>query len=165
MANRNLIPWQRKRGSDLAVRRETDPILSLQNEINRMFDTFFEDPFGLQTMEELEGFVPSIDVYETDKDITVEVELPGMDEKDIDITINDNVLTISGKKESEVTEKDKSYYRHELSYGSFQRSIELPGDIDEDKIEATYKKGVLKVVLPKTEQSVSQRKKIEIKKG
>lgn len=165
MANRLLTPWQRKRSSDLAVRRETDPILSLQNEMNRMFETFFEDPFGMRTPEGWEGFAPSIDVYETDKEITVDVELPGIDEKDIDISLNKDVLIISGRKESEVTEKDKSYYRHERSYGSFRRSIQLPDEVDEDKIEATYKKGILKIVLPKTAQSVTQRRKIEIRKG
>ena len=165
MANRHITPWQRKRSSDLAVRRETDPILSLQNEMNRMFETFFEDPFGMRPFEGWEGFAPSIDVYETDKEITVDVELPGMDEKDIDISLSNNLLTISGRKESEETEKDKSFYRHERSYGAFRRSIQLPDDVDENRIEASYKKGILKVVLPKTEQSVSQRRKIEIKKG
>ena len=165
MANRHITPWQRRRSSDLDVRRETDPILSLQNEMNRMFDTFFEYPFGLRPMGNWESFAPSIDVYETDKEIKVDVELPGIDEKDIDITLGNNVLTISGKKETEETEKNKSFYRHERSYGSFRRSIQLPDDVDEDKIDATYNKGILKIVLPKTEQSVSLRKKIEIKKG
>ena len=165
MANRHITPWQRRRSSDLAVRRETDPILSLQNEMNRVFETFFEEPFGMRSLEEWEGFAPSIDVYETDKEITVDVELPGMDEKDIDISLGSNVLTISGKKESEETEKSKSYFRHERTYGSFRRSIQLPDDVDEDKIDATYRKGILKIVLPKTAQSVSLRRKIEIKKG
>ncbi|MCE5209236.1 MAG: Hsp20/alpha crystallin family protein [Chloroflexi bacterium] len=165
MANRHITPWQRRRSADLDVRRETDPILSLQNEMNRMFDTFFEYPFGSHPMGDWESFAPSIDVYETDKEIKVDVELPGIDEKDIDITLGNNVLTISGKKETEETEKNKSFYRHERSYGSFRRSIQLPDDVDEDKIDATYNKGILKIVLPKTEQSVSLRKKIEIKKG
>lgn len=165
MANRHITPWQHKRSSDLDVRRETDPILSLKIEMNRMFESFFEQPFGLRSMEDWKGFAPSIDVYETEKEIMVDAELPGMDEKDIEITLGNNILTISGKRESEETEKGKSFYRHELSYGSFKRSIQLPDEVDEDKIDATYSKGILKIVLPKSEQSVSQRKKIVIKKG
>lgn len=165
MANRHITPWQHKRSSDLDVRRDTDPILSLQYEMNRMFESLFEVPVGLHPMAQFDSFAPSIDVYETDKEIRVDVELPGLNEKDIDISLGNNVLTISGKKETEETEKNKSFYRHERSYGSFRRTIQLPDDVDEDKIEATYKKGILKIVLPKTAQSVSLRRKIEIKKG
>lgn len=163
--NRQLMPWQRRKGSELDVRRDTDPILKLQNEMNRMFESFFEEPFGMRPFESGEGFAPRLDVYETEKEFNVEVELPGMDEKDIDISVRNNVLTISGRKESEETEKNRSFYRHERSYGSFRRGIELPEEVDEDKIEAVYNKGILKIVLPKNEQSVLTRKKIEIRKG
>ena len=165
MANRSMVPWGRKRDSEMEVRREQDPFLRMQDEMNRMFDSFFERPFGLSRLNDWEGFDPSVDVYETDKEIKVDVELPGMDEKEIDITVGNDVLTISGKRESEETQKGKSFYRHERSFGSFRRSIELPEEVDEDRIDATYSKGILKIVLPKSEQSVTMRKKIQIKKG
>jgi len=165
MANRDLVKRNNKRDSGLDVRRESDPFLSLQNEMNRMFENFFERPFGMRSGESWDNFAPSIDVYETEKEIKVDVELPGMDEKDIDITLGNNVLTISGKKETEDTQEGKSYYRHERSYGSFRRSIELPDEVDEELIDATYQKGILKIVLPKSDQSVSTRKRIQIKKG
>lgn len=166
MTGKHITPWHHRRGSELDVRRDTDPILRLQREMNRMFETFFDNPFGaMRSMEGFEGFAPNIDVYETDREIRMDVELPGMDEKDIDISLRNNILTISGKRENEETEKEKSYYRHERSFGSFRRSIQLPEEVDDQRIEASYSKGILKVVLPKHEQSVTTRRKIEIKKG
>lgn len=166
MTGKHITPWHHRRGSELDVRRDTDPILRLQREMNRMFETFFDNPFGaMRSMEGFEGFAPNIDVYETDREIRMDVELSGMDEKDIDISLRNNILTISGKRENEETEKDKSYYRHERSFGSFRRSIQLPEEVDDQRIEASYSKGILKVVLPKHEQSVTTRRKIEIKKG
>jgi len=165
MANRSLIPWRNRRESDLEVRRERDPFLRLQEEMNRMLDGFFEQPFGLRTADRFEGFWPSVDVYETEKEITIQAELPGIDEKDIDISINRNVLTISGKKESEEVDKGKSYYRRERAYGQFRRSMELPEGVDDSKIEATYDKGILKVIVPKTAESMTISKRIKIKKG
>jgi len=165
MANRSMVPWGRKRDSEMEVRREQDPFLRIQDEMDRMFNSFFDRSSGLSRMDDLQGFAPTLDVYETDKEIKVDVELPGMNEKDIDITVGNNVLTISGRRETEDTQKGKSFYRHERSFGSFRRSIELPEEVDEDNIDATYSRGVLKITLPKTQQSVSMRKKIQIKKG
>ncbi|MFN2145966.1 MAG: Hsp20/alpha crystallin family protein [Anaerolineales bacterium] len=165
MANRSLIPWRRRQESDLETWRERDPFLRMQDEMDRMFDTFFERPSGLRTLERTEGFWPSMDVYETEKEITIQTELPGIDEKDINLSLNQNVLTISGKKESEEVEKGKSYYRRERSYGQFQRSIELPEGVDEDQIDAVYEKGILKIVVNKPQESVSISKRIKIKKG
>lgn len=164
MANRSLIPWRRRRETDLDVWRQRDPFLRMQEDMDRMFDSFFERPGALSTAR-AEGFWPSLDVYETEKEITIQAELPGIDEKEINLSLNRNVLTIRGKKESEEEEKGKSYYRRERSYGEFQRSIELPEGIDEDKIDATYEKGILKVVVPKSEESMSISKRIQIKKG
>lgn len=166
MTNRHITPWHHRRGSELDVRRDTDPILKMQREMNRMFESFFDNPFGaMRSMENWEGFAPNIDVYETDKEIKMDVELPGMDEKNIDISLHNGILTISGKREDEETQKEKSYYRHERTFGSFRRSIQLPDEVDEDRIDASYSKGILKITLPKSEQSVTSRRKIEIKKG
>jgi len=165
MANRNLIPWRRRRESDLDVWRERDPFLRMQNEMDRMFNSLFELPTRFGGQESQEGFWPTVDVYETDKEITIQAELPGIDEKNIDISLSGNVLTIRGEKETEEVKEEKSYYRRERSYGRFQRSIELPEGIDEDKIEASYEKGILKVVAAKPDESVSISKRIKIKKG
>jgi len=168
MANKSLIPWRRGRDSSLEVRQERDSYRSIQQEMNRLFDEFFEEPFGLRSLRAFEGFedfTPRLDVYETEKEINISAELPGMEEKDIDISLHNNVLTISGKKQSEEVEKGKSFYRRERSYGAFQRSIELPGEVDEEKIEATYDKGILKVTVPKPTEAVSVSRRIKIKKG
>lgn len=168
MANKNLIPWKRRTDSSLDVRRESDSFLSMQEEMVRMFENYFDWPFrsrSLRAFEGLEDFTPRLDVVEMEKEIMISAELPGMEEKDIDISLHKNILTISGKKESEEIEKGKSFYRRERSYGSFRRSIELPEEVDEEKIEATYKKGILKVVVPKPEEGVLVSKHIKIKKG
>ena len=102
-----------------------------------------------------------MDVSETGKEIVVHAEIPGMDSKDIDISLNGRVLTIKGERKQEHEDKEKSYHRIERSYGSFSRSFELPADVDADKVKASYKDGVLVLNIPKTkEQSV---KKIEVK--
>jgi len=168
MANRRLIPWRRRGDSSLDVRRDRDSFLSMQDEMNRMFEDFFEKPFGarsLRALEGLEDFTPSLDVFETEKEISIQVELPGMEEKDIDISVHNNVLTVSGKKENEEIEKGKSFYRRERSFGSFRRSVELPEEVDEDKIEATYKNGILNVVVEKPKASVSVSRRIKVKRG
>ena len=168
MANRSLIPWRRKREDELAVQRESDPFVRMQEEMNHMFDTFFDEPFGLARSGQgrsYQNVYPSVDVYENEKNITIQAELPGMDEKDINLSLHQNVLTISGKKESEEEEKGKNYYRRERSYGQFKRSIGLPEGVDEGDIDARYEKGVLKVVVNKPKESVSISKRIQIKKG
>jgi len=105
--------------------------------------------------------MPAIDMSETDKEISIHAEIPGMDAKDIDISLNGRVLTIKGEKKQEQEEKEKNYHRIERRYGSFSRSFELPADVDANNVNATYENGVLELSLPKTkEQSV---KKIEIK--
>ena len=145
----NLIPW---RG-----RSEVD---RFRSEIDRMFDDFLtRSPFG-RSFERGE-WMPAIDMSETDKEISVHTEIPGMDAKDIDISLNGRVLTIKGEKKQEQEEKEKNYHRIERRYGSFSRSFELPADVDANNVNATYENGVLALSLPKTkEQSV---KKIEIK--
>lgn len=155
-----------KRRSDAVVRREyQDPVMAIQNEMNRMFDRFFDDPFGLTPfrMERMPAFMPSVDVSETDKEIKVSAELPGMDEKDIEIRLEHDNLVISGEKKSESEEKDKNFHRVERSYGSFQRAIPLESEIVPDKIEAVFQKGVLHVTLPKAESAAGKSHKIEIK--
>ncbi len=159
MSIRDLMPFG-KRG--LQVRREDDPFALLQREMNELFENFFRgvdvEPFGSR----LGTFSPRIDVMETDKEIKISAELPGMDEKDIDVSMSKDALTIRGEKKEEKEDKGKDYYRMERSYGSFTRTIPLPREIDSDKIDATFKKGVLMIVLPKTEKEVAETKKISV---
>jgi len=145
-------------------RRGWDPfrtLLDIQREMNRLFNTTLtgrtEEGIGLR-----EGiWSPALDVYETENDIVVKAELPGMKPEDVDISVVGDTLTIKGEKKQEEEIKKENYYRLERSYGSFQRSLRLPVDVKPDKIKATYKDGVLKVTLPKSEEV--KPKKIEIK--
>lgn len=111
------------------------------------------------------GTEPSTDVSETDDEVEVSIELPGMDEKDIEVNISDEMLTVRGEKKAEREEKKKDYYLSERTYGSFHRAIPLPPGINTDKAEATFKKGVLTIRLPKTEEAKSRMRRIEVKQG
>ena len=122
----NLLPW-RKEENKVSVRQtEENPITTLQQEMNSIFDNFFNRSFGMRTSgfdEAWEQFQPRIDVVDGEKEIKVTAELPGLDEKDIDLTLTQNTLHISGEKKAESEDKGENYYRMERSYGSFHRSI------------------------------------------
>ena len=154
---RSLIPIGRDRN---LAGREIHPFLSLQREIDRLFDDFSRGfpSFGRFGSSEL---MPSMDVTETDKEIEISAELPGLEEKDVQINVADNVLTIKGEKKAEKEEKNKQYHRVERSYGSFMRTLELPAGVDPDSIKANIAKGVLKVTVPKP--AAAQVKKIDVK--
>ena len=126
----------------------------MRAEMDRVFDTFLGRGFGRfnapSRIEWSEELVPSIDVRETDTDLIVEADLPGMDEKDVSVTLNNGVLTLKGEKKSEREEKEEDYHLMERSYGSFQRSFRLADTIDPDKVTAAFDKGVLKITLGKT---------------
>jgi len=148
MAIRDLIPWKRER---LPVRREEqDPFLSFRQEIDHMFDEFFEGRALAPWGQEWSGFDPRVDVVETDQEVKVTAELPGLDAQDVDVTLSHNVLTLKGEKKHEHEEKGEGYYRSERSYGSFERSIPLPSTVETAKVDATFDKGVLTVTFPKT---------------
>jgi HSP20 family protein len=106
-------------------------------------------------------WTPSLDVSETKNNIVVKAEAPGVDPKDIDISLMGDVLTIKGEKRQEKEEKDQNYHRVERSYGVFTRSVRLPQEVQSDKIEASYKNGILKITLPKSEEA--KKKEIKIK--
>lgn len=163
----NLIPLRKSRKDALArTAQDAHPLTALQRQMNRLFEDFFSD-FGLRPFDGLErfghGVVPTVDIAETDKDVTVTAELAGLDEKDIQINIQDNVLTLQGEKKTEHEEKDAQYYVSERSYGSFCRAVQLPAEVDDSKAEAVYKNGVLKIRLPKTPDEQRKTKRIEIK--
>lgn len=167
----DLMPWRGNREKDVPVRqeRDRDALLDLRNEMNKLFEDFFRQPLSMSPFSEessLAGdFIPQMDIKETDKEINVSAELPGMDVDDIDITMTGNTLTIKGEKKHKKEEKGERFYRSERSYGSFRRSIPLPEEVEEDNIEATYKQGVLNVKMPKRPGAEKGTKKIDIKKS
>jgi len=131
------------------VKKADHPIDQFRDEMNRLFDSFFRG-FDLEPFDVQGGmFSPKVDVVETETEIRVSAELPGMDEKDIDVSLTKDALTIKGEKKVEKNESDKDYYRMERSYGSFSRTIPLPVQVDPDQVSAEFRKGVLTVVLPK----------------
>lgn len=168
MAIRNIVPtlWGK---SGLPARQEAGlPVFSLQREVNQLFDDFFRGfdiaPFGTFG-ERVRGFSPLVDVEENEKELTARIELPGIDEKDVEVLLTGDSLTIKGEKKKEEETREKEYYQMERTYGSFHREIPLPAGLDTDKVEATYKNGVLTVRIPKTEAAKSEGKKITIKTG
>jgi HSP20 family protein len=154
---KSLIPVGRQRG----IARADNPFISLQNEIDRLFDDFTRGFPAFGNGMTTNVTLPSIDVAETDKEIEITAELPGLEEKDVQINVADNILTIRGEKKAEKEQKDKNYRLVERSYGSFERSLELPEGIDADAIKANIDKGVLKVTVPKP--APAQVKKVEVK--
>ena len=148
--------------SPLKRRDEDNPFLSLRNEMNRLFDSFFDD-FNIRPFRERWGKIfPQVNIKENNKQIEVSAEMPGIDQKDVDISIYNNVLTLRGEKKQEKEDKDGDYYHKECSYGSFHRDIALPCEVEEEKVKADFKKGVLKITLPKKEETQRKAKKIEI---
>ena len=155
---KSLIPVSR----DRSLMGSGSAFTSLQREIDRLFEDFGR---GFPNLPAFGGngakLMPSIDVTETDKEIEITAELPGLEEKDVQINVADNLLTIRGEKKAEKEEKDKNYRLVERSYGSFERTLELPEGVNADAIKANIAKGVLKVTVPKP--APAQVKKIDVK--
>jgi len=150
------------------------PFGSLRREIDRLFDDFDRlfggTPFrpSLFEMEpswrrEVTSAAPAVDVAETDKAYEVTAEVPGLDEKNIEVKVVNGSLTIKGEKQEEKEEKKKDYYLHERQFGAFERCFRIPEDVDANKIEASFRKGVLTVTLPKKPEAQKPEKKIEVK--
>jgi HSP20 family protein len=162
MSVRDLVPWNR--GRDVTVRREeADPFLALHREMNRLFDDVFRGfdlaPFGFDRgFDRMIGW-PNIEVSDTDKEMKVTAELPGLEEKDVDLELANGVLAIKGEKKIEMEDKDRLF--SERHYGRFERRIPVE-DIDEDKVSASFRNGVLTVTLPKTAQAQRHVKRIAI---
>lgn len=135
----NLVPWRRGTLLD----NTADPFRSLQREVDSLFDNFFHG-FSLPA-ESVRGelVTPKLNIVESEKSYHLTLELPGVEEKDIDVSLSDGVLTIKGEKRIEEEQKDKSYHRVERAYGSFQHLISLPLEVDEGAIEASFKNGVM----------------------
>ena len=151
--------------------RWSDPFQAFRAEMDRMFDSYFGDrspmprfPAGdLAKAGGGDGFiVPSVDIKESDKEVTLTAELPGMEEKDVDLSVHDGLITLKGEKKYEHVDDKDEVHMVERRYGSFQRSFRLPDSVDTDKIDAKFEKGVLRVVMPKKAEAVSPVKKIAI---
>ena len=159
---RNLLPTVWRRSETPLRRAEESPFLALHREMNRMFDDFSRG-FDLSPFDGgwSWGFSPPVDVREDEKEVTVKAELPGMEEKDIEVNLADNGLTIKGEKKAEKEEKGKDNWYRETSYGAFHRFIPLPEGLDKEKVDAHFKNGVLTVTLRRLEEAKG--KKIAIK--
>jgi len=151
------------------ARRPALPSLwrSLHDEVDRMFDRFMGEArlpmFTFGSQPAFSGTVPAVDMAEDDKAYRITAELPGISEKDIDVSVTHDTITIKGEKRDEKEEKTKNTYVSERYYGAFQRAFGIPEGVDTDKIDASFEKGVLTLTLPKKPEVVKQQKKIEIK--
>jgi HSP20 family protein len=154
---KDLVPWARTRPPVQAD--ETSPFLSLHREMNRLFDEAFRGFGTFRDWPERLSW-PAVEISEGDKEICVTADLPGLELKDIELGIENDVLTIRGEKRSEVEDKDRRY--SERSYGRFERRLALPSEVDEDRSKATFRNGVLTVVLPKTERARQRGRRIAI---
>ena len=146
---------------ELAPWRPFRELERMRREMDRLWDSFFEGR-PRRKIEELGEWGPSLDLSETKNDLIVKAEVPGMDPKDIDISLDKDILTIKGEKKQETEEKEENYHFIERTYGAFARSIRLPRGVHSDKINASYKNGVLRVTLPKSEEAKKNEIRIKV---
>jgi HSP20 family protein len=161
---RDLVPWSRgDRERSPATRPDSlHPVMSLHREMNRLFDDVFRGfddsrPFAGR------GGWPNVDVEETDKEYRVTAELPGLEERDVEVLLQDGLLTVRGEKKLESENRDRTYT--ERFYGRFERQIALDRDIDDGAVNATFKNGILTVTIPKSARAVERSKRIPINMG
>lgn len=167
---RDLIPWSRDNPRFPAGYRDADPFVALHREVNRVFDNMFrgfEQP-GFGRYPSLPANPPTgwsaswpiVEVAETDKELRVTAEVPGLEEKDVEVLLDDGVLTLRGEKKSETEDKERQF--SERFYGAFERRIALGTEVEEDKAKASFKNGVLTVTFPKMPQAHSKAHRIAI---
>jgi HSP20 family protein len=137
-------------------------ISTLQDQVNRLFETSFQ---GKADNSALTTWAPAVDIYETENELVLKVDLPDIDEKDLDVRVENNMLTIRGERKFDETVKEDNYLRVERSYGSFSRSFTLPTTVNTESIKATYVNGVLTVELPKRAESKLKQVKVNITNG
>ncbi len=162
MALTDLVPFAH-RGRRAARSGAISPFERLHEEMDRLFEDFMPEATGLRAFDHKAGFLGALDLSETDDGLEVKVDLPGIDEDKIEITLRDGALFIHGEREEEKEKKKKNFYRSERSFGYFSRNIPLPCDVDENKIDAEFKKGVLTVRMPKSPEAKQSERKIAIK--
>ena len=148
---------------DLVRYREPfQELARMRRDMDRLWDSFFEDRPMVRRGDWMGEWLPSLDLLETKNEFVIKAEVPGMTPKDIDISLAEGVLTIRGEKKQEKEEKEENYHFVERSYGSFRRSVRLPGEVQSEKIKAAYKDGILRVTLPKTEETKKKEVKIKV---
>ena len=160
-----LIPWkgkEREGGVDLA-----SPLSVLRTEMDRLMDSFFRDPIGALDWRSgaRRAWTPAVDVAESDEEVVVRAEIPGMDPKDVEITISGGQLVISGEKKESTEESGKDFFHSETRYGSFRRSVPLPEAVDPEKVDAECSNGVLVVRLKKSPSSPPKRIEVKVKES
>jgi len=136
------------------------PSVSPNRFYNHMLDDFFNDPFFNSEPSETINWTPRVEVDENEDEFLMHVEVPGMKKKDIDISVKDNMITVSGEKKERVKKKESQCHLNEINYGKFSRSFQLPNNVDTDKIKGNWEDGILTVSIPKTE--VAKPRKIDI---
>mgnify|MGYP000423854558 CR=1 FL=1 len=171
MAIRDLMRPQGRGNRPSNRRRESgDPLEAFHQEMDRLLDSFFGreagdlEPFHGRFGDASGDFAPSVDVQEKGKEFVVKAELPGMDEENVDIQVDNNDLVLRGEKEDREEKQEGSVYTTECSYGSFVRRIPLPAEVDSENASAKFKKGVLDIRLPKIKQVADEGKRIEIER-
>lgn len=148
--------------------RAPEVFSTMRDEMNRLFGRFENGWPQWPTMVSRglgqNVMVPEFDVHDNDKHLTIEADLPGVDEKDVSVTVSDGILTVKGEKKDEREETKDNYFLSERTYGAFERSLRLPDTVDDSKVEAHFDKGVLKIVAEKKPEAVKPERTIEIKK-
>lgn len=147
-------------GSSVARWEPFREVSDIQQEVNRLFDSFFGRPAMLQTSER--AWAPAVDMYETKDDLYVTFELPGIREKEVNVSITGDVLTVKGERKWDKELKEEGYHRMERVYGKFERAMPLPVPVQADKVTATYRDGVLEIKLPKAEEVKPKEIKVDI---
>ncbi len=157
----SLIPWRNK--SKEPVRADVSPLAALRAEIDRLFEAVTGDAFGALdwAVSGNRGWLPPVDIAESEDEFTVRAEIPGIDPKDLQVNISGNQLVLAGEKKESSESKAKDFYQTESRYGAFRRSIALPDSVDQEKVEAEYVNGVLTIRLKKLQSAPP--KKVEIK--
>jgi HSP20 family protein len=157
-----LIPWK---GKQREGERTESPLVALRSEMDRLFDTFLREPFGEVDWPFVgQGrWSPTVDIAETDDQVTVRAEVPGIDPKDLEVSVSGNQLVLSGEKKESTEDRGKDYYQSESRYGSFRRCVRLPEGIDSENVDAQYANGVLTLRLKKVPSAVPKRIEVKVK--
>jgi HSP20 family protein len=157
-----LVPWRNNKPQMPATREDFfDPFVTFRREMDRMFDDFFGG--GLLRAHGKQGVKPAVDIDETEKEVVVTAELPGVSDKDVEVTLAGDILTIRGDKKTEHEEKNGDSYYMDRRFGSFSRSLRLPFDVSDEKVDAKFKDGVLTIHLPKPPELQQSVRRVEIK--
>ena len=165
MTFKNLIPLQWDTHNKPNYYNTNHPLFTIDKDIERFLNPLNTDFFGNSFFDFLpskQNQFPKVDIAETENNFLITAELPGIDEKNVDVTLDDGILTIKGEKKTEIEDKQSEFYSRERSYGEFQRSFEVPSTIDQNKIDASFTNGVLTVKMPKTPEAKKEVKKIPI---